>query len=58
MNAANWSTPDVFVENRYISPDTWRDREGKTFQPQIHYFVGGALHASAPAEPELAVATR
>ncbi|HEX2370571.1 MAG TPA: GMC family oxidoreductase [Acidimicrobiia bacterium] len=38
----NWSTYDVFVDNRYISADTWYDSEGKQFQPQIHYFVGGA----------------
>src|SRR5262249_20023144 len=38
----NWLTADVFVENRYISPDTWRDKNGETFQPQVHYFVGGA----------------
>ena len=38
----NWSTADVFVDNRYISPDTWYDAKGKAFQPQIHYFVGGA----------------
>jgi choline dehydrogenase-like flavoprotein len=39
---ANWSTTDVFVDNRYISPDTWYDATGRAFQPQIHYFVGGA----------------
>ena len=33
---------DVFVDNRYISPDTWYDADGKPFQPQVHYFVGGA----------------
>jgi choline dehydrogenase-like flavoprotein len=38
----NWSTADVFIENRYVSADTWRDEKGKEFQPQIHYFVGGA----------------
>ena len=38
----NWSASDVFVENRYISPETWYDGEGKSFQPQVHYFVGGA----------------
>jgi choline dehydrogenase-like flavoprotein len=32
----------VFVENRYVSPETWYDARGKSFQPQIHYFVGGA----------------
>jgi choline dehydrogenase-like flavoprotein len=38
----NWSVQDVFVENRYVSPDTWYDEQGASFQPQIHYFVGGA----------------
>ena len=39
---ANWSAHDVFVDNRYVSPDTWYDADGKAFQPQVHYFVGGA----------------
>jgi choline dehydrogenase-like flavoprotein len=38
----NWTAADVFMHNRYISPDTWRDEHGKAFQPQVHYFVGGA----------------
>jgi choline dehydrogenase-like flavoprotein len=38
----NWLAQDVFVENRYVSPDTWYDAKGKAFQPQVHYFVGGA----------------
>lgn len=38
----NWSAQSVFVENRYISPETWFDKEGHSFQPQVHYFVGGA----------------
>ena len=38
----NWDTAEVFVNNRYISPDTWTDSNGKAFQPQIHYYVGGA----------------
>src|SRR5215207_10086714 len=38
----NWSTADVFIDNRYISADTWYDDKGKAFQPQVHYFVGGA----------------
>ena len=40
--AQNWDPTAVFVENRYISKDTWYDRSGKAFQPQIHYFVGGS----------------
>jgi choline dehydrogenase-like flavoprotein len=39
---ANWLAQDVFVDNRYVSEDTWYDPAGKAFQPQIHYFVGGA----------------
>jgi choline dehydrogenase-like flavoprotein len=38
----NWLAQDVFVDNRYVSADTWYDGDGKPFQPQIHYFVGGA----------------
>ncbi len=37
-----WSAADVFIDNRYVSPDTWYDAEGKSFQPQVHYCVGGA----------------
>jgi len=38
----NWQARDVFVDNRYVSPDTWYDERGAPFQPQVHYFVGGA----------------
>jgi choline dehydrogenase-like flavoprotein len=38
----NWDATAVFVDNRYVSKDTWYDQNGKPFQPQIHYFVGGA----------------
>jgi choline dehydrogenase-like flavoprotein len=38
----NWLAHDVFVDNRYVSPDTWYDSDDKPFQPQVHYFVGGA----------------
>ena len=38
----NWSSEAVFVNNRYVSPDAWMDSRGQTFQPQVHYFVGGA----------------
>ena len=40
--AENWNVTEVFGDNRYISPDVWRLPDGKTFQPQVHYFVGGA----------------
>jgi choline dehydrogenase-like flavoprotein len=38
----NWLAEEVFVANRYVSPETWYDAKGKPFQPQVHYFVGGA----------------
>jgi choline dehydrogenase-like flavoprotein len=40
--AENWDATAVFEQNRYVSPDTWYDRNGRPFQPQVHYFVGGA----------------
>jgi choline dehydrogenase-like flavoprotein len=38
----NWDVDDVFVENKYVSKDTWYDKGGKPFQPGVHYYVGGA----------------
>ncbi len=38
----NWLAEDVFVDGRYVSPDTWHYSDGSPFQPQVHYFVGGA----------------
>ena len=38
----NWDPEPVFVDGRYISPETWYDADGTAFQPQVHYFVGGA----------------
>ena len=37
-----WNPQPVFVDGKYISKDTWFDSDGKPFQPQVHYFVGGA----------------
>jgi choline dehydrogenase-like flavoprotein len=38
----NWSAEDVFVENRYVPTETWLDKKGESFQPGVHYYVGGA----------------
>ena len=38
----NWSAAEVFIDNRYVSKDTWYDADGNAFQPQVHYCVGGA----------------
>jgi choline dehydrogenase-like flavoprotein len=38
----NWNPDPVFIQGKYISKDTWYDADGKPFQPQVHYNVGGA----------------
>jgi choline dehydrogenase-like flavoprotein len=38
----NWSPQPVFEDGCYISEDQWFDADGTAFQPQVHYFVGGA----------------
>ena len=38
----NVSAEEVFVNGRYVSTDTWRYANGEVFQPEVHYFVGGA----------------
>jgi choline dehydrogenase-like flavoprotein len=38
----NWLAEEVFVNNRYVTEDTWYDEKGQPFQPQVHYYVGGA----------------
>ena len=38
----NWDPDAVFIQGRYVSPDTWDDKNGKPFQPGVHYYVGGA----------------
>ena len=38
----NWDPEEVFPKNRYVTKDTWYDKDNKPFQPGVHYFVGGA----------------
>ena len=38
----NWDPTAVYVGNRYVADDPWHDKDGKKFQPGIHYMVGGA----------------
>lgn len=38
----NWLAQDVFVDGRYMSAETWYDSSDDPFQPQVHYYVGGA----------------
>src|SRR6516164_4956530 len=38
----NWIAEEVFVKNRYVPDEKWLDKDGKRFQPGVHYYVGGA----------------
>jgi choline dehydrogenase-like flavoprotein len=38
----NWRAQDVFVDGRYTSPETWHHADLTPFEPQVHYYVGGA----------------
>jgi choline dehydrogenase-like flavoprotein len=37
----NWSPKEVFLRHRYKANEQWLDRKGRSFQPNIHYWVGG-----------------
>src|ERR1700733_12665265 len=38
---ANWDAKTVFVDGAYQASETWYGREGETFHPGLHYYVGG-----------------
>lgn len=37
----NWESRAVFIDNKYKAHETWYDKDGRTFKPEIHYYVGG-----------------
>ena len=37
----NWDSKTVFVDGKYQAPETWYGRDGSTFHPGLHYYVGG-----------------
>ena len=37
----NWDSRTVFVDAKYQTSETWYNRRGESFQPGLHYFVGG-----------------
>ena len=37
----NWDSRAVFIDNKYKAKCEWEDKDGKTFHPGIHYYVGG-----------------
>ncbi len=38
---ANWDAKTVFVDGAYQASETWYGRDGETFHPGLHYYVGG-----------------
>ncbi|MGA2549667.1 MAG: GMC family oxidoreductase [Burkholderiaceae bacterium] len=40
-STANWSAQTVFVDAAYQTKELWYGRDGLTFHPGLHYYVGG-----------------
>ncbi len=38
---ANWDAKTVFVDGAYQATDTWYGKDGESFRPGLHYWVGG-----------------
>lgn len=38
---ANWDAQTVFVDGAYQADETWYGRDGESFHPGLHYYVGG-----------------
>ena len=49
----NWSSKTVFIDNKYKAKETWRDKDGGTFHPGIHYNVGGNSKVYGAALPRM-----
>jgi choline dehydrogenase-like flavoprotein len=39
--SANWDAQTVFVDAAYQAKETWYGRNGASFHPGLHYYVGG-----------------
>ena len=37
----NWDSKTVFVDGKYQVDETWYGKDGKSFKPGLHYWVGG-----------------
>ena len=38
---ANWDSKTVFVDGAYQTKENWYGSDGRSFQPGLHYYVGG-----------------
>lgn len=41
QEADNWDSVRVFRDNKYKAEEDWLDGRGRSFHPEIHYWVGG-----------------
>ena len=37
----NWSSREIFRNERYLSDELWYDKDGNPYKPHQRYFVGG-----------------
>lgn len=37
----NWDSTKVFVQAKYLAHETWYDKHGHEFPPEVNYYVGG-----------------
>lgn len=49
----NWSPEALFLEGRYKAKERWLNADGGTFQPGVHYWVGGNTKVYGAALPRL-----
>ena len=49
----NWSPREVFIQRRYKPAELWRDGDGNTFAPGVHYVVGGNTKVYGASLPRL-----
>ncbi len=45
----NWNSAAVEVDKKYQTDEVWQDADGKEFNPQQHYYVGGNTKAYGAA---------
>jgi choline dehydrogenase-like flavoprotein len=49
----NWQPAAVFDQGRYKTPETWDSADGTSFNPGMHYYVGGNTKMYGAALPRL-----
>src|SRR3954451_3109332 len=37
----NWDSKAIFIDEKYVTPEHWYDKDGEAFRPHQQYYVGG-----------------